>query len=448
MEEEDVMNTRLAIKESLKKLDEYTTYLRSRLTDIKSTREGVNDSISKARTVVNERFEEIKKEIAHVLEARQRGILNTIAEIERKDLDPLTTLEERINGDLDKTLQCIEKGNSALDEDDATLLSEGKNLNNELQISSIRYPDTPCISQTLSVMFSESHTQSVLEAVNSLGEMSMTGTLQVTELSEQPGAILVQWYDETFSDSESITDYSGVQEYMLQCCRTDNKGNSNSVFSTVYCGEESSHLVTDLEPHVSYTFRVCGRFGNEGKWGSWSIPRNGITTLDQHEWSAADCLNQNKLAVYQLSNRRKTATKVFPDCSKVLRSKTMSYRLDTALVLKIDETGDSSNGDGIGLTTGSFDFSNARQVLQCPGSVSINSKGIVYVNGVPMTTRLPPFKRGSVVVFEASRVSKEKLRVSITMDDKLVTFDWQVDDPCDGFYFAMGFQHSGWQISV
>ena len=69
---------------------------------------------------------------------------------------------------------------------------------------------------------------------------------------------------------------------MLQYCRTNNKGNSDSVFSTVYCGEESSHLVTDLEPHVSYTFRVCGRFGSEAKWGSWSIPRNGITTLDQH----------------------------------------------------------------------------------------------------------------------------------------------------------------------
>lgn len=75
----------------------------------------MNDSISKARTVVNERFEEIKKEIAHVLEARQRGILSTIAEIERKDLDPLTTLEDRINGDLDKTLQCIEKGKKFAD---------------------------------------------------------------------------------------------------------------------------------------------------------------------------------------------------------------------------------------------------------------------------------------------------------------------------------------------
>ena len=60
----------------------------------------------------------------------------------------------------------------------------------------IRYPDTPCVSQTLSVIFSESHSQSVIDAVNSLGELSMTGTLQIAELTEQPGAILVQWFDE------------------------------------------------------------------------------------------------------------------------------------------------------------------------------------------------------------------------------------------------------------
>ena len=33
---------------------------------------------------------------------------------------------------------------------------------------------------------------------------------------------------------------------------------------------------------MSYTFRVCGRYGTEGKWGPWSIPRSGITALDQH----------------------------------------------------------------------------------------------------------------------------------------------------------------------
>ena len=69
---------------------------------------------------------------------------------------------------------------------------------------------------------------------------------------------------------------------MLQVCRTDNKGNRDSVFNTVYEGEELSYLVSDLEPNVSYTFRVCSRFGKDGRWSSWSIPRNGISSLDPH----------------------------------------------------------------------------------------------------------------------------------------------------------------------
>ena len=83
---------------------------RSRLTDIKSTREGVKNSIGKARTEVEETFKEIKQEVAHVLDTRQQAILNTIGEIERKDLQPLTNLEDRIKGQLDKTVQLIEKG--------------------------------------------------------------------------------------------------------------------------------------------------------------------------------------------------------------------------------------------------------------------------------------------------------------------------------------------------
>ena len=60
----------------------------------------------------------------------------------------------------------------------------------------LSYPDAPCISQTLSVTFSDSHTQSLRDAVSLIGEVSMTGSLQIAELVEQPGAILVQWYDE------------------------------------------------------------------------------------------------------------------------------------------------------------------------------------------------------------------------------------------------------------
>ena len=167
------------------------------------------------------------------------------------------------------------------------------------------------------------------------------------------------------------------------------------------------------------------------------------------EWSLEDCVNENRLPIYQLSNHRKTATKVFPDCSKVLRSKTMSYRLGTSLAFKIDETGDPSNGDGIGLTTALFDFKNTRQVLQCSGAVSVNSKGLVFVNGTCMTTRLPQFKKGTAITFEANEIADMKLRVSVTVDDKQVMFDWPVQSDGDRkLFFAMGFQHSGWQITV
>jgi hypothetical protein len=43
-----------------------------------------------------------------------------------------------------------------------------------------------------------------------------------------------------------------------------------------------SYLVTDIEPHVTYTFRVCGRSGNKEKWGPWSACKNGVTSLEPH----------------------------------------------------------------------------------------------------------------------------------------------------------------------
>ncbi|EDO36959.1 predicted protein [Nematostella vectensis] len=451
MGDEEVTNVRLSIKESLKKLEEYDIYLRSRLSDIKSTKDGVRCSLDKAREEVALKFAAIQDEVLQCLDSRQKEILHAIGDIERKDLEPLGNLEEKINSDLENVLRLAAEGNTCLEKEDSVLLAEAEKVKSELVVHPTRYPDIPCLSHTLSVSFGDT-TQPLIDIVKLIGEVSMTGSLQIVDMTEQPGGMLVQWDDETFSDNESFTDYSGIQEYMLQYCRTLDRGNNEAaaVFSTVYSGEEMSHIVTDLEPHVSYTFRVCGRFGKDGKWSSWSIPRKGITTLEPHEWSTEDCVNANKLIVYQLSNDRRTATKVFPDSSKLLRSRTMSYRIDTSLKFTIAETGDPSNGDGLGLTTSHFDFSNPKQSLQCSGCTSINSKGLVYVNGSCMKTRLPPFKRGSVVALEASKLSPGKLRVSISVDDKQVTFDWQLQekDDCTKLFFAMGFQHSGWQVSV
>lgn len=79
----------------------------------------------------------------------------------------------------------------------------------------------------------------------------------------------------------------------------------------------------------------------------------------------------------------------------------------------------------------------------------MTSKGAIIVNGTSMVTKLPSLKKNSVVVFQASRLTKEKLRVSISVDDKEVTYDWStpaIDTDC--LYFACVFEHTGWQLSV
>lgn len=88
--------------------------LRSRLTDIKSTREGVKSSIGIAYTEVEEKFKLLRNEVAQMLDCREKAILTTITEIERKDLDPLNNLEDKINRELDKTVKLLEKGKRLL----------------------------------------------------------------------------------------------------------------------------------------------------------------------------------------------------------------------------------------------------------------------------------------------------------------------------------------------
>ena len=49
-----------------------------------------------------------------MLDCREKAILTTITEIERKDLDPLNNLEDKINRELDKTVKLLEKGKRLL----------------------------------------------------------------------------------------------------------------------------------------------------------------------------------------------------------------------------------------------------------------------------------------------------------------------------------------------
>jgi hypothetical protein len=51
----------------------------------------------------------------------------------------------------------------------------------------------PCVAQNLSVSVEDSEVSNIVETLQRLGDVQMLGSLQIVELVEQPGGILVQW---------------------------------------------------------------------------------------------------------------------------------------------------------------------------------------------------------------------------------------------------------------
>ena len=56
---------------------------------------------------------------------------------------------------------------------------------------------------------------------------------------------------------------------------------SSLVFNTLYTGEETQFLMTEVEANTSFYFRVC-KSHCEGEYGPWSLSKRGWTTYPPH----------------------------------------------------------------------------------------------------------------------------------------------------------------------
>lgn len=94
--------------------------------------------------------------------------------------------------------------------------------------------------------------------------------------------------------------------------------------------------------------------------------------------------------------------------------------------------------------------------------------GNVYIDGKEKPTKLPALTRGSVLIFDTVVLQPDKVRVTIEVNERIVTFDWTpqgtqestvsnavsvgiaaaVPQTDKNLYFAMKFCHKDWKISV
>uniref|UniRef100_A0A3P9HLK8 Cytokine receptor-like factor 3 n=1 Tax=Oryzias latipes TaxID=8090 RepID=A0A3P9HLK8_ORYLA len=431
-------------KESIEAAQNYRSELQQRLHGLNQARKQVRGSSGQARDALRRHFAELQAAATRLLAERLGALLDEVDAIEADSIKPLDDCQSLIEHGVGQADELLREGEAALrtglDEKEDKLGSFTKKAMH-IQLDSLpevpALVDVPCVSAQLD----DSLLNLLRDRVTRHGAVSSHPPVQIEELQERPGGILVRWckVDEDFA----------AAEFRLQYRRS---GGGGGQYDEAFSGRDSEFLVLQLDPHTDYLFRVCARGEGRTEWSPWSIPQTGYTTLAPHEWrSGTDG--------YILSSRKNIALRNDSAHSRcpVLYSSAPTYYCGQTLSFRIMTAGQVDGRDSVGVSINSKE----EESFQRDGAVCISTNGAVFVNGKEMTNQLPAITVGSAVTFDMEVVSllpvsnnnlsdggNFKLRVTIGSGNREVVFDWLVDQPTDCFFFGCSFVHSGWKVLV
>ncbi|XP_036797954.1 cytokine receptor-like factor 3 isoform X2 [Oncorhynchus mykiss] len=431
-------------KESIEAAQNYRSELQQRLHGLSQARKQVRGSSSQAREGLKRHFSELQTAVTRLLTERLSVLLSEVDVIEQDSVRPLDDCQKLIEHGVNTADELLREGEVAI----RCGLGEKEDLlgcftKKALQIHLDSLPevpvlvDVPCVSAQLD----DSLLYAVRDRVSRHGSVSSHPPVQIEELQERPGSVLVRWC--------KVDDEFAVQDYRLQYRRS-----VSGQYEDTYIGPEQEFLVLHLDPHTDHLFRVCARGEGRTEWSPWSVPQTGYTTLAPHEWCPGS-------EGYILSSRRNIAMRSDSSPSKagVLYSNAPTYFCGQTLTFKISATGQMDKRDSIGVCVG---CEGEAESLQRDQAVCISTNGAVFVNGKEMTNQLPSITLGSAVTFDMEVVNllpisnnnnlsdggNFKLRVTIGSGNREVVFDWLLDQGVDCLFFGCSLAHPGWKVLV
>uniref|UniRef100_A0A7M4E0H1 Cytokine receptor-like factor 3 n=1 Tax=Crocodylus porosus TaxID=8502 RepID=A0A7M4E0H1_CROPO len=396
----------------------------------------IKESAALTRDVLEQHFSDLKGTLRKLLDERLMALLQEVDTIEQESIKPLDECQKLIEHGVSTADDLLQEGESAVQggvgDENETLCSFTKKASH-IQLDSLpevpSLVDVPCLSAQL-----DDCLLTILKnQIFSHGTVASRPPVQIEELIEKPGGILVRWC--------KVDDDFVPQDYRLQCRRS-----TASHFEDVYVGSETEFIVLQIDPNIDYQFRVCARGDGRQEWSPWSIPQTGRTTLVPHEWTPG-------LEGYSLSSRRNIALRNDSQSSGVLYSKAPTYFCGQTLTFRIETVGQSDRRDSLGVCV---EQQNGYDSLQRDKAVCISTNGAVFVNGKEMTNQLPAVTTGSTVTFDmeivqlgpAKDAGNFKLRVTISSNNREVVFDWVLDQSCGSLYFGCSFSYPGWKVLV
>ncbi|XP_069809898.1 cytokine receptor-like factor 3 isoform X2 [Dendropsophus ebraccatus] len=377
----------------------------------------------------------MKSAVSKMLEDRLSALLQRVDAIERDNIKPLDDCQKLLEQGVTTADGLLREGEAAVScrSGDHENLSNFTNKALHIQLDSL--PEVPALVDVpcLSAQLDDSFLTIARDHITKHGTVASRPPVQIEELIERPGGILVRWC--------KVDDDFVAQDFRLQYQK-----HSSGHYEDAYVGSECEFIVLHIDPNVDYQFRVCARGDGRQEWSPWSVPQLGHTSLVPHEWSPG-------LDGYSLSSRRNIALRNDSPQQAVLYSREPTYCPGQTLTFRVESSGASDRRDSIGVCVEKLDGLDS---LQRDRAVCIGSSGAVYVNGKEMTNQLPPISPGSTITFDMELVSlgtnsegpQNRCRVTIGSGNREVVFDWLLELPADTLYFGCFFFHPGWKVLV
>ncbi|XP_063149644.1 cytokine receptor-like factor 3 [Candoia aspera] len=423
--------------ESIEAARTYRRELQQRLKGLHLARQQIKSSAAQTREVLEQHFNDLKGTLKKLLDERLISLLQEVDGIEQESIKPLDECQKLIEHGVGTANELVQEGESAIcgvtGENSDKLCSFTKKA---LRIQLDSLPEVPSLVDVacLSAQLDDSFLTIMKSYIFSHGTVASRPPIQIEELIEKPGGILVRWckVDEDFIP----------QDYRLQYRKS-----TTCHFEDVYVGSDTEFMVLHIDPNVDYQFKVCARGDGRQEWSPWSVSQIGRSTLVPHEWTPG-------IEGYSLSSRRNIALRNDSQAGGVLYSKAPTYCCGQTLTFRIETVGQPDRKDSIGVCV---EQQNGYDSLQRDRAVCISTNGAVFVNGKEMTNQLPAVTSGSAVTFDMETVNlgpcnnnggNFKLRVTISSNNREVVFDWVLDQCCGSLYFGCSFSYPGWKVLV
>ncbi|MEQ2193836.1 hypothetical protein XENOCAPTIV_015715, partial [Xenoophorus captivus] len=382
-------------KESIEAAQNYRSELQQRLHGLNQARKQIRGSSGQAREALKRHFTELQTAASRLLSERLAGLLAEVDAIEADSIKPL-----------DDCQSLIEHGVGQADE----LLREA-------------LVDVPCVSAQLD----DSILSLLRDRVSRHGSVSSHPPVQIEELQERPGSILVRWCKVSMGNDRNWDFvYGNVKELLSKLSRDyRTEGYILSSRKNIALRNDSSQsrctvLYSNAPTYFcgqTLTFKIsaAGQFDRLDSLGVCIDTQSGEESLQRDQ---AVCISTNgRLILHLLRVKYK----------KKRQGRSLSWN-DSSL-LHVD--------------------------------VPLPFPGAVFVNGKEMTNQLPAITMGSAVTFDMEVVNllpisnnnlseggHFKLRVTIGSGNREVVFDWLVDQAVDCLFFGCSFVHSGWKVLV